>query len=97
MKQEIIFETDGKQIDLSKVTRLYPAVLIHAAGERASVSLEWAEQKADVITIEAYVLICDFDPIGEVPVNRIELRYSTKDELFQIMQDISHRLQKPIQ
>jgi hypothetical protein len=88
----MIFEADGKQIDLSKVTRLYPAALIHAAGERASVSLEWAELKADVITIEAYVLICDFDPIGEVPINRVELRYETKDELFQVMQEISQRL-----
>lgn len=92
MKNELIFEVDGKKIDLSKVTRLYPAALIHAAGERASVSLEWAELKADVITIEAYVLICDFDPIGEVPINRVELRYETKDELFQVMQEISQRL-----
>ena len=92
MKNELIFEADGKQIDLSKVTRLYPAALIHAAGGRASVSLEWAELKADVITIEAYVLICDFDPIGEVPINRVELRYETKDELFQVMQEISQRL-----
>lgn len=93
MKHEIIIEADGKQIDLSKVTRIYPAALIHAAGEQASVSLEWAELKADVITIEAYVLICDFDPVGEVPINRVELRYETKDELFQIMQEISKRLQ----
>jgi hypothetical protein len=92
MKNELIFEADGKQIDLSKVTRLYPAALIHAAGDRASVSLEWAELKADVITIEAYVLICDFDPIGEVPINRVELRYATKDELFQVMEEISQRL-----
>lgn len=93
MKREIMIEADGKRIDLSKVTRLYPAALIYAAGERASVSLEWAELKADVITIEAYVLICDFDPVGEVPINRVELRFETKDELFQIMQEISKRLQ----
>ncbi len=93
MKREIIFEADGKEIDLSKVTRLYPAALIHVAGERASVSLEWAELKEDVITIEAYVLICDFDPVGEIPINRVELRYKTKDELFQIMQEISQRLE----
>jgi hypothetical protein len=92
MKNELIFEADGKQVDLSKVTRLYPAALIHAAGECASVSLEWAELKADVITIDAYVLICDFDPIGEVPINRVELRYKTKDELFQVMQEISQQL-----
>ena len=93
MKNEMIFDTNGVKIDLLKITRLYPAALIHAAGESASVSLEWAELKADQISLEAYVLICDFDPVGEVPINRIELRYSTKDELFQVMQDIAQKLQ----
>lgn len=92
MKQEMIFVTDGKEIDLKKITRLYPAALIHAAGESASVSLEWAELKADQITLEAYVLICDFDPVGEIPIHRIELRYTTKEELFHAMQEIAMRL-----
>lgn len=92
MKQEMIFVTDGKEIDLTKITRLYPAALIHAAGESASVSLEWAELKADQITLEAYVLICDFDPVGEIPIHRIELRYTTKEELFHVMQEIAMRL-----
>lgn len=80
------------EIDLSKLTRLYPAVLIHAAGESASVSIEWAELKADQIEIEAYVLICDTDPIGEVPTNRVELRYPSKEKLFEAMQEISDHL-----
>lgn len=94
MKQEMLLETSGVQIDLSKITRLYPAALIHAGGESASVSLEWAELKADQITLESYVLICDFDPVGEVPVNRIELRYDTKEELFDVMQEIALRLKR---
>lgn len=92
MNNEMIFETSGHRIDLAKITRLYPAALIHAGGESASVSLEWAEMKAEQITLESYVLICDFDPIGEVPINRIELRYKTKEELFAVMQAISDRL-----
>lgn len=92
MNKELWFEADGRQIDLTKVTRLYPAVLIHAGGESASVSLEWAEMKADVITLEAYVLICDFDPVGEVPVNRIELRFETKEALFDAMSEIAQRV-----
>lgn len=89
MKKEIWFESDGKRVDLSKVTRMYPAVVIHAGGESASVSLEWAELKANVIEIEAYVVVCDFDPIGEIPHNRVELRFPTKDALFEAMQEIS--------
>jgi len=92
MKNEMIYAANGKEIDLLKITRLYPAALIHAGGESASVSLEWAEMKAGQITLEAYVLICDFDPIGEVPVNRIELRYGTKEALFEAMQEISQKL-----
>ena len=92
MNRELWYETDREKIDLSKVTRLYPAALISAGGERASVSLEWAELKADRIILESYVLICDFDPIGEVPTNRIELRFETKEELFSSMEEIARIL-----
>lgn len=80
---------DGGEIDLSLVTRLYPAALISAGGESASVSLEWAEMKKEQVTLEAYVLICDFDPVGDVPVNRVEIRFETKEELFGAMNEIA--------
>lgn len=80
------------EIDLARVTRLYPAALISAGGESASVSLEWADLKKDAVTLECYVLICDFDPVGEVPLNRIELRFQTKEELFAAMQNIAEIL-----
>lgn len=89
MNQECIFEADGKRIDLTKITRLYPAVMIHAGGESASVSLEWAELKKDLIVIEAYVLICDFDPIGEVPTHRLELQFPSKELLMESIEKIS--------
>jgi hypothetical protein len=84
-----LYVYDGGEIDLSLVTRLYPAALISAGGESASVSLEWADMKKEQITLESYVLICDFDPVGEVPVNRIEIRYETKEALFAAMNDIA--------
>ncbi len=58
----MIYKTQGFEIDLKQITRLYPAVSIQAGGERAQVSLEWAELKQDVIEIEAYVLVFDCDP-----------------------------------
>ncbi|PHM17825.1 MAG: hypothetical protein CJD30_04435 [Sulfuricurvum sp. PD_MW2] len=91
MINHMIFESNGQEIDLKKITRLYPAVLIQAGGERASVSLEWAEMKADQITVEAYLLVCDVDPVGEVPLNRIELRYETKEALFRAMEEVAER------
>lgn len=84
-----LYVYDGGEIDLSLVTRLYPAALISAGGESASVSLEWADMKKEQVTLEAYVLICDFDPVGDVPVNRVEIRYETKEELFSAMNEIA--------
>lgn len=84
-----VYAYEGGEIDLSFVTRLYPAALISAGGESASVSLEWAEMKKEQVVLEAYVLICDFDPVGEVPVNRVEIRFDTKEELFSAMSEIS--------
>lgn len=90
----MIYSTKGYEIDLTKVTRLYPAALISAGGESASVSLEWAELKKEQITLEAYTLICDFDAVGEVPINRIELRFETKEELFESMNEIAILLKR---
>lgn len=88
------FEHDGKKVDLSKLTRIYPAVLINAGGEFATVSLEWAEMKADRIEIQSYVLVCDIDPIGEVPVNRVEFHYPDKGELFEAIETVSAQLKR---
>jgi len=85
----MIYFSKGYEIDLSKVTRLYPAALISAGGESASVSLEWAELKKEQIILEAYILICDFDAVGDTPLNRIELRFETKEELFNSLNEIA--------
>lgn len=84
-----LYVYEGGEIDLSLVTRLYPAALISAGGESASVSLEWADMKKEQVVLEAYVLICDFDPVGDVPVNRVEIRFESKEALFSAMSDIS--------
>ena len=44
-----LYVYEGGEIDLSLVTRLYPAALISAGGESASVSLEWADMKKDQV------------------------------------------------
>jgi len=88
-----LYVYDGGEIDLSLVTRLYPAALISAGGESASVSLEWADMKKEQVILEAYVLICDFDPVGEVPLNRVEIRFETKEELFGAMSEIASLVQ----
>jgi len=80
----------NEEYDLTKVTRLYPAVTVEVpGGDSAQVSLEWADLKKDRIDIAYYVLVFDFDPIGEVPTNRKELKCESKEELFSVMQEVN--------
>ncbi len=83
------YEAQGHKIDLTKLTRLYPAATVRAGGEIAQVSLEWAELKKDEVPIEAYVLVFDIDPLGEVPENRIELVYETKEALIEAINEVA--------
>jgi len=86
----MIYEYKNVTYDLSKVTRLYPAATVEVpGGESAQVSLEWADLKQDKIVIAYYVLVFDFDPIGEVPTNRKELKCDSKEELFAVMQEVN--------
>ena len=85
----MIYEAQGHKIDLTKLTRLYPAATVRAGGEIAQVSLEWAELKKDEVPIEAYVLVFDIDPLGEVPENRIELVYETKEALIEAINEVA--------
>jgi len=86
----MIYSYKNEEYDLTKVTRLYPAAIVEVPGEEgAQVSLEWADMKKDVVTIAYYVLVFDFDPVGELPTNRKELVCTTKDELFGVMQEVN--------
>ena len=88
----MIYNVKDKEIDLEKITRLYPAATVNVSGERAQVSLEWAEMKKDVINIESYVLVFDIDPLEDVPKNRIEIVYETKEELILAINDVAKYL-----
>jgi len=86
----MIYRYKNEAYDLTKVTRLYPAATIEVpGGETAQVSLEWADLKQDKIEIAYFVLVFDFDPVGEVPTNRKELKCESKEELFSVMQEVN--------
>lgn len=88
--KNMIFESQGKQIDLKQITRLYPAATVNVQGELAQVSLEWAKmEKKQVVPIHSYVLIFDIDPLGEVPNNRIELTYESETQLIEAMKEVA--------
>lgn len=85
----MIYEAQGYRIDLTRLTRLYPAATVAVPGEEAAqVSLEWAEMKRDVVVIADWILVFDFDPPGKVPVHRIILRYATREMLEVAMREV---------
>ena len=90
----MMYEAQGLSLDLSRITRLYPAAIVEGGGAEAQVSLEWAELKKDEVRIAEYVLVFDFDPPGEVPVQRQILHYGTKESLFEAMQALSDLFEK---
>lgn len=90
----MIYEAQGHRIDLGRITRLYPAATVRAGGETAQVSLEWADLKQGQVPIEAYVLVFDFDPLGELPEQRIELRYENKEALIAAMHEVALLLER---
>ena len=85
----MILRYKNQEIDLSQVTRLYPAAVVKAGGEFAQVSLEWAQMKEGVVAIEHYVLVFDIDPLGEVPHNRIEFTFKTREELVDAINEVA--------
>jgi hypothetical protein len=88
------YNAQGHTIELTKITRLYPAATVEAAGEVGHVSLEWAELKKDTVAISRFILVFDFDPLGEIPENRIELLYDSRDELIAAMTEVAALLEQ---
>lgn len=85
----MVYSSKIGDIDLSKVTRLYPAVLIEVNGERAEMSLEWTEMNADKVTIISYILVFDFSAPTDELRNKTELQHKTQSELIETMTEVS--------
>ena len=85
----MIYKTDIGEIDLGKLTRLYPAALIEAGGEQAEMSLEWMESNAEKVQLVSYVLVFDFTPIGSEERSKKVLSFASKEELLEEMQKVA--------
>lgn len=88
----MIYKSKEGDLDLSKVTRLYPAVVVDMQGEVAEMSLEWEELYGDKVSIVHYVLVFDFTPLNEDVKDRTTLVYTTKDELIAEIQEVAKYL-----
>lgn len=89
----MIYKSTLGDLDLSKVKRLYPAVVVDLNGEVAEMSLEWAELYGDKVKLNSYVLVFDFTPADKEEKKRTVLEFETKDELMSAMQEVSQFFQ----
>ena len=85
----MIYKSRKGDLDLSKATRLYPAVIVEMHGEIAEMSLEWGELYGDRVKIVNYVLVFDFTPLHEDVKERTVLEFETKEALVAEMQEVA--------
>lgn len=85
----MIYKSKIGEIDLNKLTRLYPAAVVNVNGESAEMSLEWIEMNADKVNVTSYVLVFDFTAPKEEVRNKKELHFETKEELIETMTEVA--------
>ena len=85
----MIYKSKEGDLDLSKITRLYPAVVVDMQGEVAEMSLEWEELYGDKVKIIHYVLVFDFTPLNEDVRDRTTLVFQSKEALIEEIQKVA--------
>ena len=90
----MIYKSREGDLDLSKITRLYPAVVVDMQGEVAEMSLEWVDMNEEVIksakvSIVHYVLVFDFTPLYEDVKERTTLVYDSREALMAEIQEVA--------
>ncbi|MCX6052103.1 MAG: hypothetical protein NTZ60_06270 [Campylobacterales bacterium] len=87
--KNMIYNSKEGDLELSKITRLYPAVIVDMHGEVAEMSLEWTEIYGDKVKLVSYILVFDFTQPSEDVKNRTVLEFETKEELITTMQEVA--------
>ena len=75
----------NKEIDLTKIVRIYPAVVVEFEGEKSEMSLQWAEENMDKINIIEYVLNIDYTQNRDVGDR---FTFATQEELLEAVQEL---------
>ncbi len=89
----MIYKSKEGDLDLSKITRLYPAVVVDLHGEVAEMSLEWEELYGEKVKLLSYILVFDFTKPSEDLKNRTILKFNTKEELIDTMSEVAQFFQ----
>ena len=90
----MIYKSKKGDLDLSKITRLYPAVLVDLHGEMAEMSLEWEELYGEKVKLLSYVLVFDFTQPNEDVKTKTVLEFETKEELIDTMSEVAQFFQE---
>ena len=85
----MIYKSSEGEIDLSKVIRLYGAVVIDMQGEIAEMSLEWYDMYNDKVKLIDYVLVFDYTQAGDKERSNTTLHFETKEALIEEMQKVA--------
>ncbi|MDO8454517.1 MAG: hypothetical protein Q7S59_08110 [Sulfurimonas sp.] len=89
----MIYKSKEGDLDLSKITRLYPAVVVDLHGEVAEMSLEWEELYGEKVKLLSYILVFDFTQPSEDVKTRTVLEFNTKEELIDTMSEVAQFFQ----
>ena len=89
----MIYNSKEGEIDLSRLTRIYPAVVVDMQGEVAEMSLEWEEIYGEKVKIVSWVLVFDFTPPHEEKRERTVLNFESKEALLEEIQKVAPLLQ----
>ncbi len=84
-----IYKSNNGNIDLTNLTRLYPASVVDLDGDVSEMSLEWTELNGDKVNILRYILVFDFTPHGEDDKVKTIVNFDTKDELIIELQKVA--------
>lgn len=90
----MIYKSKDGDIDLSKITRLYPAAVIEMYGEVAEMSLEWMESNADKVKLMHYVLVFDLTPLSAEVKEKKTLVFQSYEELMEAMVEVAKFFEK---
>lgn len=90
----MIYKSKDGDIDLSTISRLYPAAVIEMYGEVAEMSLEWMDSNAEKVKLSHYVLVFDFTPLNEEVKNKQTLVFDTREELVNAMIEVAQFFDK---
>ena len=85
----MIYKSKNGDINLAEITKLYPAGVVDLHGEVAEMSLEWMEMNEDKIKLVNYVLVFDSTPRDSDDRKRVVLEFDTKEELFEVMNEVA--------